>query len=114
MPQLCLQILRKAGAVVLPGDRHPGRNVGLCMCHNRIMGFHVVRSTVPTLYLWPQFTVDPAARVARAEEHLAKTTQYPDKHHYMNQVQKYFFRNEQLRYLQTGQFFRYFSLQPQQ
>ena len=38
------------------------RNVGLCMCHNRLLGFHLVRSTVSTLYLWPQF-VEPTACV---------------------------------------------------
>ena len=85
------------------------RNVGLCMCQNRLMGYRVVRSTVPTLFLWPQFTVDPAARMARSEEHLGKNKQYPDKYYYLNEVQKYLFRNEQLRYLRTHQFFRYFS-----
>ena len=85
------------------------RNVGLCMCHNRLMGFHVVRSTVPTLFVWPTFTVDPASRIVRSEEHLANSARYPDQYHYMNQVQKYFFRGEELRYLRTGQFFRYFS-----
>ena len=33
------------------------RNVGLCMCHNRLLGFRVASSTVSTRYLWPQFTV---------------------------------------------------------
>ena len=85
------------------------RNCGLCMAHNRLLGYRVVRSTVPTLFLWPQFTVDPATRMARGEEHLAKAARYPDKHHYMNQVQKFFFRNEELRYLRLGQFFRYLT-----
>jgi hypothetical protein len=44
------------------------RNVGLCMRQNRLMGFHVVRSTAPTFFLWPQFTIDPAARMARGQE----------------------------------------------
>ena len=37
------------------------RNVGLCMASNRLLGCHVVRSTRPTVYLWPQFTVDEKA-----------------------------------------------------
>ena len=72
------------------------RNVGLCMCHNRLMGHHVVRSTRPTLFLWPQFTVADASRIHRTPEHLANVASYPDNTFYLNGVQKYFFRNEQL------------------
>ena len=46
------------------------RNVGLRMAHNRLLGFRVVRSTVSTQFLWPQFTVDANAREARPLEHL--------------------------------------------
>ncbi len=85
------------------------RNVGLCMCHNRLMGFHVVRSTVPTKFLWPQFTVEPASRLRRQEAHIENVARYPDKHYYLNEIQQHFFRNEQLRHLRPDQFFRYFT-----
>ncbi len=85
------------------------RNVGLCMCHNRLLGFHVVRSTVPTIFLYPQFTFDPTSRIARQEAHLQKVARYPDKHYYLQEIQYYFFRNEALRHLRPGQFFRYFK-----
>ena len=46
------------------------RNVGLCMCHNRMLGFHVVPSTVRTQLQWPQFTVDAKTRSERSADHL--------------------------------------------
>ena len=48
------------------------RNVGLCMCHNRMLGFHVVRTTVSTQFLWPQFTVDAKTRSGISADHLKK------------------------------------------
>ena len=33
---------------------------------------------------------------------------YPDAQYYLNEVQQYLFRNEQLRHLRPAQFFRYF------
>ena len=84
------------------------RNVGLCMCHNRLLGCHVVRSTRPTQYLWPQFTIADEARMKRSPEHLERGHAYPDATYYLNEVQYYFFRNDALRYLRPGQFFRYF------
>ena len=85
------------------------RNVGMCMCHNRILGNHVVRSTVSTLYVWPQFTVDPSGRERRPPEHLANCPKYPDSEYWLNEVQHYFFRNTQLRHLRVAQFVRYFA-----
>ena len=41
------------------------RNMGLCSCHNRILGFHVVRSTKATAFLWPQFVVPARFRIRR-------------------------------------------------
>ena len=87
------------------------RNVGLCMCHNRLLGFHVVRSTVNTQFLWPQFTMDANARVARDPEHCLWNPSYPDAEYYLTEVQKYMFRNEELRHLRLAQFFRYFKHQ---
>ena len=59
--------------------------------------------------MWPQFTIDPTARIARQEDHLANVPRYPDKHFYLQETQKYFFRSEQLRHLRPAQFLRYFS-----
>ena len=60
------------------------RNVGLCMCHNRLLGLRVVRSTRPTHYIYPQFTVEGSARIQRSPEHVEKYSkkngpQYPDE-----------------------------------
>ena len=65
------------------------RNVGLCMCHNRILGFHPVRSTKATRYLVPQFVVPDANRILRIEEHLEAVPGYPDAEFYLNEVQKF-------------------------
>ena len=54
------------------------RNVGLCMAHNRLLGFRVVRSTVSTQFLWSQFTVDAKDRIERSPEHKEKVLGYPD------------------------------------
>ena len=79
------------------------------MCHNLLLGFHVVRSTVSTRYLWPQSTVDAAARIERAQEHTCKVQKYPDAQYYMNEVRRYMFRNADLRHLKATQVFRYVS-----
>ena len=81
------------------------------MRHNRLLGFHVVRSTVNTQFLWPQFTMDANARVARDPEHCLWNPSYPDAEYYLTEVQKYMFRNEELRHLRLAQFFRYFKHQ---
>jgi hypothetical protein len=100
---------KTAGGEANPVKRYfQARNVGLCMCHNRLLGFHVVRSTCPTLFVWPQFVVPPEGRMRRTDEHIARLASYPDKKYYLNQTQMYFFRNEQLRHLRPEQFFRYF------
>ena len=81
------------------------------MCHNRMLGFHVVRSTVPTLHLWPQFTIDSKSRIERKPEHKHRAASCPDPHYYCNRMQYYFFRNEELRHLRAAQFFRYYAQQ---
>ena len=60
-----------------------------------------------TQFRWPQFTVDAKTRTERSPDHL-KNGQYPDAQYYLNEVQQYMFRNEQLRHLRPAQFFRYF------
>ena len=79
------------------------------MCHNRMLGFHVVRSTVPTLHLWPQFTVANKSRIERNPEHKQRAASYPDPQYYCNQMQYYFFRNEELRHPRAAYFFRYYT-----
>ena len=81
------------------------RHVGMPMCHSRMLGFHVVRSTVSTLYFFPQFTVANKARIERNPEHKQRSASYPDPQYYCNQMQYYFFRNEGLRHLRASQFF---------
>ena len=63
------------------------RNIGLCMCHSRMLGFQVVRSTKPTRYLVDQFTVPDKDRFRRSEEHLEDVIGYPDAEFYLNEVQ---------------------------
>ena len=87
------------------------RNVGLPMCHNRLLGYKVVRCTRPTVFLWPQFVVPSSKRVPRSEDHLENVgvLAYPDPTYYLNEMQKYFYRHPRLRALRAGQFFRYFA-----
>jgi hypothetical protein len=84
------------------------RNVGMCMAVNRILGFHVVRSTVPTQFIFPQFVSDPGVRIARLPDHCQKYANYPAEY-YLFAQQKYLFRPEGLRGLRIGQFVRYFT-----
>ena len=84
------------------------RNVGLCVAHNRLLGFRVVRSTVSSLFLWSQFTVDAKNRIERSPEHIQKVLGDLDPDHYLNHVQKCFFRGTELAHLRPGQFSRYF------
>ena len=53
---------------------------------------HVIRSTMPTLYLWPQFTVANKSRIERNPEHKQRAASYPDPQYYCNQMQYYFFK----------------------
>ena len=70
------------------------RNVGMCLCQHRLLGYHVVHSTKATVFLWPQFTVPGSNRVERSSEHLENNKVYPDPKYYLNLVQKYFFRSK--------------------
>ena len=82
------------------------RNIGMCMCQNRLMGFRVVRSTRPTQYTYPKFAMPATERMRLPPE--SQSNSYPDPQFYLNNVQKYFFRPEPLRDLRLGQFVRYF------
>ena len=84
------------------------RTIGLCMAHNRLFNFRVVRSTVPVVYHHTEFVPKPWGRCERDAAHRAKHLDYPDPHCYMNGTQKYFFRHRSLQHLRLGQWSRYF------
>ena len=83
-------------------------NIGLCMRHNRLRGFHVVHGTAPTQNVWPAFTMDRNNRIERKPEHKEVARIFPDAQYYLIETQSYFFRSEQLRHLRPAQFFRYY------
>ena len=84
------------------------RTVGLCMAHNRLFNFRVVRSTVPVVYHHTEFVPKLLWRFERDAAHLEKHPDYPDPQCYMNGTQKYFFRHQDLRHLRLEQWTRYF------
>jgi hypothetical protein len=86
------------------------RTVGLCMAHNRLCNFHVVRSTRPVQYMPSSFVPGRDSRTARDDAHKRDNEDYPDPDYYLNYTQKYFFRNAELLHLRAEQFNRYFSL----
>ena len=84
------------------------RTVGLCMAHNRLFNFRVVRSTVPVVYHHTEFVPKPWSRCERDATHREKHPEYPDPDCYMNGTQKYFFRHASLQHLRLEQWSRYF------
>eukprot|EP00973_Karenia_brevis_P086684 12019634-Karenia_brevis.AAC.1 len=54
------------------------RTVGLCMAHNRLFNFRVVRSTVPVVYHHTEFVPKPWGRCERDAAHREKCPDYPD------------------------------------
>ncbi len=81
--------------------------VGLCMAFNRLLGFHVVRSTRPVQFTRGQFVPPDDQRSLRDPSHVKKFPAYPDAKYYLNKTQQYFFRNKELRHLRIEQFNRY-------
>ena len=65
------------------------RTVGLCMAHNRLLGFRVVRNTRPVQFTAPDFIPPRDNRTPRDAEHLVKHSGYPDPHFYLNHNGKY-------------------------
>ena len=85
------------------------RTVGLCMCINRLLGFHVVRATRSVQFLLTQFVFKSDVE-KRSSAHIARHPGYPDPVFYMKYPQeKYFFRSPALRHLRLAQFARYFA-----
>ena len=86
------------------------RTFGLCMAHNRLLGFHVVRSTRPVVWTPPAFIPERTSRTPRPDWHIDQKPDYPDPHFYLNATGKYFFRNAEMRHMRIEQFNRYFAL----
>eukprot|EP00973_Karenia_brevis_P094463 12422633-Karenia_brevis.AAC.1 len=86
------------------------RTVGLCMTHNRLLNFHVVRNTRPVQYTPTTFVAAKGNKTPREPSHIKTHLTYPDPHYYLSHTGKYFFRHEELRHLRLEQFNRYFSL----
>ena len=79
------------------------------MAHNRLLGFHVVRSTRPGVWTPGEFIPERSSRTPRTEWHITHHPEYPDPLFYLNHTGKYFFRNEALRSLRLEQYNRYWA-----
>ena len=77
------------------------------MAVNRLLGFHVVRSTKPVQNILGIFVGKPEFRNRRDATHATKYPEYPDPDFHLNYSQKYFFRHADLRHLRIEQFQRY-------
>ncbi len=86
------------------------RTVGLCMAYNRLLNFHIVRSTRPVQWTPAMFVPSDDSRALRDPSHVHKCPEYPDPKYYLNHAQKYFFRHAELRHLRVEQFNRYFAM----
>ena len=86
------------------------RTVGVCMAQNRLLNFHVVRSTKPVLFTPSRFVPEKDCRTERDPLHIQNNPDYPDPQYYLTLTGKYFFRHESLRHLRIEQFNRYFAL----
>merc|ERR1712093_744707 len=78
------------------------------MAVNRLLNFHVVRSTILVHFTPTDFVPDDIKRMRRSETHRANVLGYPDPKYHMNSTQQYFFRNRRLWHLRIEQFNRYF------
>ena len=104
---LALALENKDRVHVIPPLRLRSRTVGVCMAMNRLLGFHVVRSTKPVQNILGIFVGKPEFRNRRDPTHVTKHPEYPDPEFHLNYTQKYFFRHADLRHLRIEQFHRY-------
>ena len=86
------------------------RTLGVCVAHNRLLGFHVVRSTRPVIWIPTEFIPDRGSRTPRPPGHLKDKPDYPDPRFYLNNTGKYFFRHPSLRHLGIEAFNRYYAM----
>ena len=77
------------------------------MAFNRLLRFHIVRSTRPCVFIPACFLGQSEYRIRRDPSHLKEHPNYPDPEYYLNFTQKYFLRHESLRHLRVEQFNRY-------
>ena len=80
------------------------------MAFNRLLRFHVVRSTRPCNFIPACFLGQKDYRIRREPFHVQEHPSYPDPEYYLNFTQKYFLRNESLRHLRVEQFNRYLCM----
>ncbi len=66
------------------------------MAVNRLMGFHVVKSTRPVQFLNTKFIPPREFRARRDANAKQKAQGYPDEDFNLNATQKYFFRNDRV------------------
>ena len=78
------------------------------MAHNRLLGFHVVRSTRPVQFTPTSFVPDKDHRTLRDDSHRFNNPDFPDPEYHLDATQQYFFRHVALRHLRVEQFNRYF------
>ena len=69
------------------------RTVGVCITHNRLLGFHIVRSTRPCNLIMSSFVTPREYCCPRPESHKARWPTYPQPDLYLTATQKYFFRS---------------------
>ena len=79
------------------------------MAFNRLLRFHVVRSTRPCVFIPACFLGQKAYRNPRDQSHIERHPKYPDPKYFLNYTQKYMFRHASLRHLRVEQFNRYLS-----
>ena len=77
------------------------------MAFNRLLRFHIVRSTRPCVFIPACFLGQSEYRIRRDASHRKEHPNYPDPEYYLNFTQKYFLRHESLRHLRVEQFNRY-------
>ena len=82
------------------------RTVGSPTAWNRLLNFHLVRSTKAVVYTAPMFVQDACSGLSslRTAEHLVQHPAYPDPVYYLSFLGKYFYRNPSLRHLRIEQF----------
>ena len=83
--------------------------MGLCMAHNRLLGYRVVRNTRPVTYTPAIFIPERESRTPREPEHIQRLPTYPDPQFYLSAGGKYCFRHPDLRHLRLEQYNRYFA-----
>ena len=85
------------------------RTVGMCMAHNRLLGYRVVRNTRPVQYTPTEFIPARESCTPREPEHIERLPGYPNPKFYLSHAGKYFFRHPSLRHLRLEQYNRYFA-----